>query len=152
MCHNVRKDVNGPELLDFMRRGMLTIMRFTYIASPLPSSTATFDVSNINLMKRFIPIIVLGFAAAFSSCTKKTTVIKTSAPPGQVKKATGSQSAAPYAPGQVKKNTGSQSAAPYAPGQTKKSAASSNSSGSSNKSSSESKGNSSKGNSQGKKK
>jgi hypothetical protein len=38
------------------------------------------------------------------SCCKTTTIVKTKqAPPGQVKKATGSKSAAPYAPGQQKK-------------------------------------------------
>jgi hypothetical protein len=37
-----------------------------------------------------------------TSCTKKVFITQ-KAPPGQVKKATGSQSAKPYAPGQQKK-------------------------------------------------
>ena len=44
---------------------------------------------------------------ALASCTS-TTIVKTKkAPPGQVKKATGSKSAAPYAPGQQKKKANS---------------------------------------------
>jgi hypothetical protein len=57
--------------------------------------------------------IVLVSLLALSSC-KETTILKTKkAPPGQVKKATGSKSAAPYAPGQQKKSS-------TPPGQKKK--------------------------------
>jgi hypothetical protein len=63
-------------------------------------------------MKRILPFLFLLSAVALGSCTKKVTIVKTSPPPGQVKKTT--------APGQVKKATGSQSAKPYAPGQQKK--------------------------------
>jgi len=58
-------------------------------------------------------------ACILTSCSVSQTTT-TKAPPGQVKKQTGSQSAKPYAPGQQKKVTGSQSAQPYAPGQQKK--------------------------------
>jgi hypothetical protein len=63
-------------------------------------------------MKRIFQLLLLTSLIAFSACTKKTTIVKTSMPPGQAKKMT--------APGQVKKMTGSKSAAPYAPGQAKK--------------------------------
>jgi hypothetical protein len=56
-----------------------------------------------------------------TACSSKTIVFKPkTAPPGQVKKATGSQSAKPYAPGQVKKQTGAKSAKAQSPGQKKK--------------------------------
>jgi len=42
----------------------------------------------------------------FSSCTHTVIVKSKKAPPGQVKKITGSKSAAPYAPGQQKKRKG----------------------------------------------
>lgn len=58
-------------------------------------------------------LIILALLAA-SACTRRVTIIKP-VPPGQAKKT--------MAPGQVKKRTGSQSAAPYAPGQQKKAAA-----------------------------
>ena len=67
-------------------------------------------------MKKLVILIVLAICA--SACTKKTLVFK--APPGQVKKVTGTQSANPNAPGQQKKATGTQSAKSYAPGQQKK--------------------------------
>jgi hypothetical protein len=62
---------------------------------------------------------------ATTSCTKKTLVIigPKHAPPGQVKKATGSTSAKAYAPGQVKKQQGSSNGngkSSAAPGQKKK--------------------------------
>jgi hypothetical protein len=55
---------------------------------------------------RIVSILIV-LVMAFSSCSS-TTIVKTNAktkkaPPGQVKKATGSKSAAPYAPGQKKK-------------------------------------------------
>lgn len=83
-------------------------------------------------MKRFFQLLMLVSIVTFSSCTKKTVIVRTPLPPGQAKKVTGSQSAASHAPGQVKKTTGSQSAAPYAPGQAKKANGSSSSSASSN--------------------
>jgi hypothetical protein len=55
-------------------------------------------------------IIVLLSALVNVSCSSKTFILKPKgAPPGQVKKATGSQSAKPYAPGQVKKGTSNNS-------------------------------------------
>jgi hypothetical protein len=57
-------------------------------------------------MKRIFQLLLLTSLIAFSACTKKTTIVKTSLPPGQVKKITGSKSAAPYAPGQAKKASG----------------------------------------------
>lgn len=52
---------------------------------------------------RIVSILML-LLVAFSSCTHNTTIVKTKkAPPGQVKKITGSKSAKPYAPGQQKK-------------------------------------------------
>ena len=60
-------------------------------------------------MKRstlLLSIIVLLSAILNVACSSKTIVLKPKgAPPGQVKKATGSQSAKSYAPGQVKKGT-----------------------------------------------
>ena len=56
-------------------------------------------------MRNIIALLVL--VLIMSSCTRVLVVqkpgVKTNAPPGQVKKVTGSQSAAPYAPGQQKK-------------------------------------------------
>jgi hypothetical protein len=47
---------------------------------------------------------VLAFIFILASCVVKTRTVKTTTlPPGQAKKITGSQSAAPYAPGQQKK-------------------------------------------------
>jgi hypothetical protein len=47
---------------------------------------------------------VLALVLILSSCTRVMVVQKPkAAPPGQVKKVTGSQSAKPYAPGQQKK-------------------------------------------------
>jgi hypothetical protein len=69
-------------------------------------------------MKKLIFLIVLAVCA--SACTKKTIVLK--APPGQMKKATGSQSAKSFAPGQQKKAANTQSAKSFAPGQQKKAA------------------------------
>jgi hypothetical protein len=53
-------------------------------------------------MKKVVFLLIL--AIGFSACSK-TYIVKTKGtpPPGQVKKATGSQSAKPYAPGQQKK-------------------------------------------------
>jgi uncharacterized protein YceK len=49
-------------------------------------------------------VCFLAIVLIFSSCTHVTVVQKPkNAPPGQVKKVTGSQSAKPYAPGQQKK-------------------------------------------------
>lgn len=53
-------------------------------------------------------IALLALVLIMSSCTRVLVVqkpgqVKKNAPPGQVKKVTGSQSAAPYAPGQQKK-------------------------------------------------
>ncbi len=54
---------------------------------------------------RIVSILIVSLLA-FSSCVH-TTIAKTKkAPPGQVKKITGSKSASPYAPGQQKKETG----------------------------------------------
>jgi hypothetical protein len=76
-------------------------------------------------MKRTFQLLFLTALIALSACTRKTVIVKTHVPPGQVKKS--------MPPGQVKKTTGSKSAAPYAPGQTKKaSGASASSSNSSN--------------------
>jgi hypothetical protein len=63
-------------------------------------------------MKRIFQLLLIASVISFTSCSKKTIIVKTPAPAGQVKNA--------HAPGQVKKVTGSQSAAPYAPGQVKK--------------------------------
>lgn len=74
-----------------------------------------------------IGAILMLLTVAFSSCTHKTTIVKTkSVPPGQAKKATGSKSAAPYAPGQQKKKEtppGQQKKKATPPGQQKKEAA-----------------------------
>jgi hypothetical protein len=67
-------------------------------------------------MKKLVFLMILAISA--SACTKRTLVLK--APPGQVKKATGTNSAKSTAPGQQKKATGTQSAKSYAPGQQKK--------------------------------
>lgn len=60
-------------------------------------------------MKRstLVLYIILLVAAQFNvACSSKTIVLKPKgAPPGQVKKATGSKSAKPFAPGQVKKTS-----------------------------------------------
>ena len=68
--------------------------------------------------------ILMLLVVAFSSCTQKTTIVKTKkVPPGQMKKATGSKSAAPYAPGQQKKKgtpPGQQKKKETSPGQEKK--------------------------------
>jgi hypothetical protein len=48
----------------------------------------------------FIFILMVGFG---TSCKTTIQLGSKNAPPGQVKKATGSQSAKPYAPGQQKK-------------------------------------------------
>jgi ABC-type oligopeptide transport system substrate-binding subunit len=61
---------------------------------------------------RVVFMMMSVLALSLSSCSSTTIVNKKTAPPGQVKKATGSKSAAPYAPGQQKKTT--------APGQKKK--------------------------------
>jgi hypothetical protein len=53
-----------------------------------------------------IILVLVSCMLVFSSC-KQTTIVKTkNPPPGQVKKATGSKSAAPYAPGQQNKSKG----------------------------------------------
>ena len=69
-------------------------------------------------MKKFLFAWVMALAVCVQSGCRTTQVYK--APPGQVKKATGSPSAKPYAPGQVKKATGAKSAKSYAPGQVNK--------------------------------
>jgi hypothetical protein len=75
-----------------------------------------------------IGTILMLLTVAFSSCTHQTTIVKTKkVPPGQMKKATGSKSAAPYAPGQQKKKEtppGQQKKKETPPGQKKKESAS----------------------------
>ena len=69
-------------------------------------------------MKRFInSALIILILIATASCSKTTIVTKkpASLPPGQMKKVTGSKSAAPYAQGQQKKGGKS-----TAPGQKKK--------------------------------
>lgn len=61
--------------------------------------------------------MMVGAIGAQSGC-RTAQVYK--APPGQVKKVTGAQSAKSYAPGQIKKATGAKSAKSYAPGQANK--------------------------------
>ena len=63
---------------------------------------------------RILKIVFVVMIIAMSSCSKKSILTKKISVPAQAKKST--------APGQVKKTTGSQSAAPYAPGQKKKTA------------------------------
>jgi hypothetical protein len=58
-------------------------------------------------MKKLLSIILLSILIV--SCSKPAVKSKGALPPGQVKKLTGGQSAAPYAPGQQKKKS---SAAP----------------------------------------
>ena len=65
-------------------------------------------------MKRTLTLLFVA-AAFLGACTKKTMIVKA---PGAPKNA--------HAPGQIKKMTGSKSAAPYAPGQVKKNATASN--------------------------
>ena len=67
-------------------------------------------------MKQFLSTLLIVSAICLQSGCRTTQGPK--APPGQVKKVTGAQSAKPYAPGQVKKVTGAKSAKSYAPGQT----------------------------------
>ncbi len=59
-------------------------------------------------MKKYVLfLMVAAFAVAFTGCSSKKTIIinkNGKVPPGQMKKATGSKSAAPYAPGQQKKS------------------------------------------------
>lgn len=68
-------------------------------------------------MKNFVTLLFVT-AVFLGACTKKTVIVKSpGAPknahaPGQIKKMTGSKSAAPYAPGQVKKNATASSASP----------------------------------------
>jgi hypothetical protein len=60
--------------------------------------------NNRNVIYRLFPVFALvGLMSLFSSCRVVGTTKVKNAPPGQVKKATGSQSAKPYAPGQRKK-------------------------------------------------
>lgn len=69
-------------------------------------------------MKRFINFALITLITiSLASCSKTMVVTKkpASLPPGQMKKLTGSKSAAPYAPGQQKKGGKS-----TAPGQKKK--------------------------------
>jgi hypothetical protein len=56
------------------------------------------------IMKRILGLIIV-LAIVFAACTKNVVVVNApkKAPPGQVKKITGSQSAQPYATGQTKK-------------------------------------------------
>lgn len=60
-------------------------------------------------MKKYVLfMMVVAFAVAFTGCSSKKTIIinkNGKIPPGQMKKATGSKSAAPYAPGQQKKSS-----------------------------------------------
>lgn len=68
-------------------------------------------------MKRIANFILVMVLVAMSACSKTIVVSNKPAalPPGQMKKVTGSKSAAPYAPGQQKKSGKS-----TAPGQKKK--------------------------------
>ncbi|MGV7107989.1 hypothetical protein [Flavobacterium sp. U410] len=61
-------------------------------------------MKNLTFKKAFQVILIFAFAFSLSNCKvhNNKTVIK-SAPPGQVKKATGAKSAKNYAPGQRKK-------------------------------------------------
>lgn len=62
-------------------------------------------------MKKQFAFLMLVLLVSVSACSKKSVVSKKKTvatkplPPGQMKKITGSQSAAPYAPGQQKKTT-----------------------------------------------
>jgi hypothetical protein len=60
-----------------------------------------FEILESKAQKLLVLTILLVFS--FSSCTRNIYVTK-KLPPGQAKKATGSQSAKPYAPGQMKKH------------------------------------------------
>jgi hypothetical protein len=60
----------------------------------------------MNMKHGKIVSILIVLSLVLSSCTH-TTIVKTKTlPPGQMKKITGSKSAAPYAPGQQKKRKG----------------------------------------------
>lgn len=53
---------------------------------------------------RYFLLPVIAAILALTACSRKTIVVKEkNVPPGQIKKATGSKSAKPYAPGQQKK-------------------------------------------------
>lgn len=52
-------------------------------------------------MKKVLFLVILAFS--ISSCSKTFVKSNGKVPPGQMKKLTGSKSAAPYAPGQQKK-------------------------------------------------
>jgi hypothetical protein len=63
----------------------------------------------MNKLKKFLMLYLVLILLGTASCTKHTMVViapkapAKSVPPGQAKKATGSQSAKQYAPGQQKK-------------------------------------------------
>lgn len=71
-----------------------------------------YTCSKTNVEMRKLHVLVIVMMVGLSSCV----TVKV---PGQAQKPTPAKAA----PGQVKKTTGSQSAAPYAPGQQKKAAA-----------------------------
>jgi hypothetical protein len=52
----------------------------------------------------YLAILFLGIMMTSSCITTRTAGNSGKVPPGQIKKATGSKSAKPYAPGQQKKN------------------------------------------------
>jgi hypothetical protein len=86
--------------------GFTGILPFTlHVSQHNAGSSYTCTKTKLAMRKVFYLMVV---SMIFASCV----VVKV--PPGQAKK--------PAAPGQVKKTTGSKSAAPYAPGQQKKAA------------------------------
>lgn len=57
-----------------------------------------------SIIRKLLPVFILmGLMSFLFSCTVVSTTKVKNAPPGQVKKQTGSQSAKPHAPGQQKK-------------------------------------------------
>src|SRR5258706_16485915 len=82
-------------------------------------------LSKILSMKiRFTGVVsLLAIVFLLSQCSSGV-FVQGNVPPGQAKKAAGTQSAKPFAPGQQKKAAGQQSAKEFAPGQQKKSEAS----------------------------
>ncbi len=70
---------------------------------------------------RFTRVVsLLAIVFLLSQCSSGV-FVQGNVPPGQAKKAAGTQSAKPFAPGQQKKAAGQQSAKEFAPGQQKKS-------------------------------
>jgi len=78
----------------------------------------------LSMKIRFTGVVsLLAIVFLLSQCSSGV-FVQGNVPPGQAKKAAGTQSAKPFAPGQQKKAAGQQSAKEFAPGQQKKSEAS----------------------------